>query len=151
MWTELRTCCQASVRKDEICLLLRLSEPKSRVSPRPTACPALSQSLHHNLSRRRLSLCPRLLFTSDAYYAQGFDCKAGLGLGPDHLGHSPERVEEKSSVFISGSIQVLYSTHLTSILPRPVTNVADANWYVLLLSTACLNPHCRTEMVTPLS
>jgi hypothetical protein len=46
-------------------------------------------------------------------------------------------------VFISGSAKVIYSAHAhaTSIFSRPVTNVADANWYVLLFSTTCVDPH----------
>ena len=48
-------------------------------------------------------------------------------------------------MFISGLDRclLLYSTHahFTSTFPRPAINVADANWYVLVLSMTYVDPH----------
>jgi hypothetical protein len=49
-----------------------------------------------------VSATPSQFPSTDAYHAQGINCEAGPGLGPDDLGQSPERVEEKSSVFHLG-------------------------------------------------
>ena len=85
--------------------------------------------------------------TSSQFYftdAQDINRKAGLGLGPDCLGQSPERVEEKSSAFISTSFGILYRAHRH---PRPVTNVVDANWYVLLPFCEICRSSVGTEVV----
>jgi hypothetical protein len=80
--------------------------------------PNKSDPLHrHPTSPEPVSATPSQFPTTDAYYAQDINYEAGLGLGPDDLGQSPERVEEKSSVFHLGHVRSL---------PLTVTSVPKA-------------------------